>query len=77
VVPEKLHRLVLTAEAGPVTIELTADTFVEPTKEPDKYASLNLLAVVPRSQELALLRLDLASIKIDSAVKLERPLPIQ
>jgi len=78
VVPEKLQRLVLTAEAGPVTIELTADVLVEPTREPDKYASLKLLAVVPRSQrELALRKLDLASINRDSAVEFERPIPIQ
>jgi len=78
VVPEKLQRLALTAEAGPVTIELTADTFVEPTKEPDKYASLKLLAVVPRSQrELALRILDLVSSKRDSAIELEIPVPIQ
>jgi hypothetical protein len=78
VVPEKLQRLVLTAEAGPVTIELTADTFVEPTKEPDKYASLKLLAVVPRSHVPKALRiLDLASINRDSAVEFERPVPIQ
>jgi len=57
VVPEKLQRLVLTAEAGPVTIELTADTFEEPTKEPDKHASLKLLAVVPRSQRELTLRI--------------------